>query len=317
MKTENTIFQAKYRALCDNSGLTQLNADKKSLQTKVEEYKLELSRMNYQYKDIQAKYDELKLKADMNMDMRNSATAEAFAQTEPMTGATFVEQMDWNRANERAEFYKTNYQECARAHNKLRENYKALVKQNADQKAENEKTFQNLTEAYEKTKNSCKVYYEKISEYERKITKLKQNEGKMEDEMIELKKLIQTQSERQMDTDAYNQLNSKYEELKERCNETAHYLVDFKAKYEQIKKEYELSKDQSTAVITELNQLKGKYARVKEEAALFKSKYSTAKKLLEGRFGRIAYLEKKLDENKINYIPYNERKGDENIPINQ
>lgn len=266
----------------------------------------------------------------MNEEMQKTVTkADAFAQTEPMTGATFVEQMDWDRVNERAETYKSQYQKCATAYNGLKDRYQKLYEKSTSLKVQHDQNLVNyngLQTKYEKTKEICNNRFkllndneEKIAEFVGKIEELNENEAKLKNELISLR-------EETVDMVVYKQLKSKYDELKaqnskimKKCEETANTLDDVMARYGQIKIENDSLKKfevQSVELADELNQLKDKLKKYKSEFYAYRSKYHSAKELLEKRFYRIKYLQELLDTNDFRYDLYVE-KNDENVPNNR
>lgn len=327
LKEEKTIIQAKYRYHCENSGVNQLKTEVKSLQTTINEYKSKLSQTTYHYEDIRAKYDELKIKTDMKEEMQKTVTTtDAFAQTEPMTGATFVEQMDWDRLKESRDTYKTQYRACVHAYNELKEIYKKLFEQNAT-----------LQQKYDRTKEICNKRFkllneneEKMVEFKRKIEELNQNEVNLKDELVALKQKY----EESVDIVVYKQLKAKYDEIEvqhskyiTKCLETANTLNDFKAKYNRIKTENDSLKkfeEQYTIIADEMKLLNEKYAHLKKqklELDVYRNKYNSAKDLLEKRFYRIQYLEGKLNTNGVQFKQYYEKNNEnvsnvENVPNN-
>lgn len=316
---EKIIINAKYNVLLENSGVNSLQREIKSLKSKIEDYKSKLSETNYYYDDVKAKYDKLKLEMDMQKEKAAATTtSDTFTQTEPMTGATFVEQMDWDRVNKRAETYKTQYQTVVRAYNSLKESATTLQTQ-YNQNLENWQRMNQLQGKYERTKNLCNNRFEvlkenerKIAESEQKINELKQNEAKLQNEMATLKHLLE---EKRKDTVAHEQLKLNYAELKElhsnnikKCHETANTLDDFKKKYGELKSENGLLQQQ-------LAELKGKVKELK----ILRWKYQNAKDLLDKRYERMYYLTEKLNKNGIPISEYDELnpENNENTPNNK
>lgn len=321
----------------ENSGVNSLHREIKALKAKIEEYKDENRKLTYYHDDVRKKYDEarkendeLKIKAEMCME--KAATAAASTQTEPMTGATFVEQMDWDRVNRRAENYKSHYQQAMQAFHEAEKNLK---------KSEAERIM--IQSKYGKVKEICNQRFivleenqAKIAEYEQKIHEFHQNEVRLQNELVVLRQSMQQTPE---DTVAFRQLTSKFNELKEqhiqnmqKCQETANALDHFKAKYGETKTERDLLQQQLADMKSEMDSLqqqlsdmtgerdslREKYNRVRElylAHLVFKGKYAKAKEICNGRLERIAYLEGQLRRNNVPFAIYYEA-GNENVPNN-
>lgn len=333
----------------ENSGVNALQREIKSLQAKIEEYKVEISKTTYYYDQIRAKYDELKLKTDMNME--KPATTDTSSQTEPMTGATFVEQMDWGRVNKRAENYKALYLKVSREYKEVDENFKKMetqYNQNVANWNDLNGRMNVLQWKYDQTKEICnnrltllnenKV---KITESEKRINELQQNEARLK---VELDSVKQSLKQTPDDSVACQQLKSQYNDLKElhsknikKCQETANTLDHLKARYGEIVAENESLRQQLTGIRSELDALKEESTRLRqsneaelnrlnEECArlkqlnttngVFKAKYARAKEVCNGRFDRISYLEGELRRNGIRYATFIEE-GNENVPNNR
>lgn len=321
----------------ENSGVNSLQREIKSLNAKIEEYKVKISQTTYYYDEIRTKYEELKIKTDMIMD--KPVTAESSSQTEPMTGATFVEQMDWDRVNKRAENYKTQYF-------KLLDEYKnkeAQYKQNVAKLSELNRRMDGLQWKYNQTKEICNNRLTLLNENQVKITECEQNEARLKAELDALKQTLQQTPENSV---AYNQFKSQYNELKEqhskaiqKCQEAANTLGNLKEKYAEIKAENESLKQQLADTKAELNALNEECVALRQSNSaqegelntlseladrlkrynaayrLVKAKYERAKELCEGRFHRIQYLQRELRKHDIEFEEFYET-GIENIPNN-
>lgn len=331
MKQEKTIFQAKYNVLLENSGVNSLQREVKSLKTKIEEYKSQLSETKYYYDEIQAKYDELKLKTDMQTEKSAAVIAtDTFTQTEPMTGATFVEQMDWDRVNKRAETYKTEYQNVVRTYNGLKESYIKLRTEHEQTLANSNdltKRMNQLQLKYDATKEICNNRFKllkendvKIAESERQIAELEVNEAKLKEEMVALKQMLEKGNHEQCKLD-YDELKEQYSKNIKICSDTAKTLDDIKRKYGDLKSENDSRRQQLMDSEDRLNALTDKYVRLKKQKSeleyleVYRSKYQLAKELLAKRLGRMHYLQDELKKHGILFTAYSE-KNNENVSNN-
>lgn len=276
--------------LREEYGVKDLEAEVKKLKGDVEKHRSKLAQTEYHYRDLQAKYDELKIKADMQMEMQKSVTVAASTQTEPMTGARYVEQMDWDFVNERAERYKRHYFEQKAEFDQHKAKFKAL-----EQKYENTKTICNgRFKALEENK-------ETIIGLRREIDELKRNETEITHELNALKQRFEqaqtdTAAYKQLKETEYNELIVEFNENVKKCNKSIDLLREIQAKYGLLKEEFK---------------------RVKIEKGMKDGKYEQAKEMLNGRFDYIGYLQEKLRENRIEFEKYFEKKNDENVPINK
>lgn len=311
LERELYIQKARNRALSEQFGINDLKDEVKQLKRNLEDVKSELHRSKYDNDELQKKYDELKLRTDM--EMQKPSTADASTETQPMKGATFVEQMDWDRVNKRAEDYKTYYTSCARQFEALKEKHKEVVKQNSHLSTQ----LNGLQGKYKQTRDIC----------DNRLVTLNQNS----EEIAQLNaKIIDLAAKAESShTDAYNQLQTEHNEVKVQlsqatamCQQTADLLDDFKTKYTEAKQEYDSVKQQSTVASEELQLFKRKYEKAKElyfgtvdNYETVKAKYEAAKELLERRLNQIILLQKLLRKNRIPFIEYIEKRN-ENEPYN-
>lgn len=272
-------------ALQEQFGIKELKLEVKSLKSKLDDKETKLGNCKYYFDELQKKYDELKQK--MDLVMIKPSTSDAFTETGPMTGATYVEQMDWDRVNQRAEGYKSHYLNCVKAYNELNVEHKELRVQ-----------LNGLQSKYDQTKHICNRRFEVLGEKNRQIAELNQQLDE-----------LQTKSEF-----ADKQLTENIAQ----CQATADLLDEFKVKYADAKSDAASYKESAKILEDQLTQLKDKYARLKEDWLKFKGKYATAKGMLNQRYRRLKYLEHKLNENHIGYTEYDERPDLplENVPPN-
>lgn len=345
MKQEKTIVQAKLNVHLENSGVNSLQREIKALKAKIEEYKVKIRETTYYHDEIRAKYDELKIKTDMIME--KPATIDGSSQTEPMTGATFVEQMDWDRVNKRAESYKSQYYKVLDEYKAADENYKKMEaqynKNTADLKDVNSR-MNVLQWKYNQTKEICNNRLIVLNENEAKITEYEQNEARLKTELDALKQSLRQTPGNSV---AYNQLKLQFNDLYEQHSKStkkleyaAKSMDNFKAKYAEMKAENESLKQQLTDIKKELDALNeecaglrqsneatecklnkvsallDRFKRANADLRVFETKYKKAKEFCEGRFKRIQYLQDELRRHGIPFDDYYEMPNDENVPIN-
>lgn len=332
LKEEKLIIETRYAVFRKSTGVDDLLAEVKTLKTELNTITHKLNRANVEITIYKQDNENLKLKQKIALE--KPSTADAYVQTEK-NGATFVEQMDWERVNGRAEHYKKHYQEVVFAYNELKEKYKKhneLIIQHENLKIQHQekiKAMEELQWKYTQTKRICESRLDDINKCKEQI------------EMNFTKSEMVASGE-----PAYNELRVNYDELKakhettlKKCRETAELLDEIKEKYrisklindtssndiEKLKQEIINTKSELGAMKQQLDEseaeleaVKNKYVRAKgmlaerqervENLRIFEHKYGRAKELLESRRLEILRLQALVNDKNVN---------NENAPLNK
>lgn len=327
LREEKIIIESKYAVFRKSTGVDDLIAQVKTLKSELNDINHKLNRANVENDIYKRKIDELEIKSAIAQ--QKPSTVDAHVQTDcTKSGATFVEQMDWERVNRRAENYKKHYQEAATAHNELKGKYEKLktklgtshddstfnelktkyedlqsqYQEVLAQNQETSKTMEELQWKYTETKRICNARFDEIKKYKEQL------------EMNLTKAEMQVSGEA-----AYNQLNVKYEELKskydatlKKCTETAELLDEIKEKYRLMKqicekrfkeiedfkvKIDELKKNDAT-LRAEIETLNQQLVQAKGDLETSGRKYARAKEILADQKEKIDLLKDKYGQAK-------------------
>lgn len=268
MKQDLVIIEARYATFRLSTGVDQLIAEVKTLKSDLSTAKSKLNRMNIDHESLQDKYEELKVK--MAIKLQKPATNDASVQPDgQLTGATFVEQMNWERLNQRAEKYKKAYGEILTNFNQLKATYdqlksgqksssaagetadNSLLKMEYEQlKLDHEKSMKKHLEAaefvdkfkakYEATKNICNSRLEQIHEFKQTIDNFERTEKNLKVELQTLKSELKKVTESNKNTAVANkiqfeQMKSEYDAQKKKLRDTTEMLDELKLKYSNMK----------------------------------------------------------------------------------
>lgn len=302
------IIETRYAVFRKSTGVDDLLAEVKTLKTELNAITHKLNRANVEISIYKQENEELKIKQAIAQE--KPSTVDAQVQTECKTGASFVEQMDWQRVNNRAENYKKHYTEIFNAYNELKEKYKKLGPNNQEmaelnelkaqfeqlkiQHQEKTKAMEHLQWKYIETKRICDSRFEEINQYKEQM------------EMNMTKAEMRASGET-----AYNELKVTFEELKakyetnvKKCHETAELLVEIKEKYrlskqinqtslndiETLKQEINNFQKSDAKLKSELEAIKQQLDETEAELELVKNKYGRAKEMLAERQARVEKL---------------------------
>lgn len=296
----------------------------KKLKSELNATQHKLNRANCERDMIKEQHEELKLKSAIAK--HKPSTIDAAVQTDgSKTGATFVETMDWEHINRRAEKYKKAYGDVVTSYNELREKYGKLIsnengvtaynalKLKYDQlKVQYDKTAKTMSELeskYGETKRICNARFEKMEEYERKIADYKQNVATLNSELGALnqinEKYEQLKSEagkaatKPNEMAAYNDLKVKYQKIAEKCQETAELL-------DEIKQKYGLTKQIANKRFEEIQKFKQMIANFEKNEMELKSELEALKTQLDVTNKELTEVKAKNDRAKGYLIRHRE-----------
>lgn len=207
MRKEKIIVEAKFATFKLSTGVDELKDKVKALQQDVSNFKAKYNSLKYDYDHVNDKYEELKVRSAVAQ--QKPTTVDEFSQTDPPKfGATFVEQMDLQRAVQRAEKYKKAYEQTVTAYNELKPKYEQL-----EAKHKELSDFWTLTKPkYTETKRICNNRLTKIQELENAKLDLQRSEAALTAELIILKeKFAETLKE-------LDRFKRKYEMAKKLCD---------------------------------------------------------------------------------------------------
>lgn len=217
LRKEKIIVEAKFATFKLSTGVDELKDKVKALQQDVSNFKAKYNSLKYDHDDVNDKYEKLKVRSAIAQ--QKPPTVDEFSQTDPpKCGATFVEQMDLQRAVQRAEKYKKAYEQTVTAYNELKPKYKQLeakYKELSDSSTIMEKK-------YTETKRICNNRFTMIQDLEKAKLDLQRSEAALTAELTILKE--------------------KFANLNEKFAETSKELDRFMRKYEMAKKICEIRK---------------------------------------------------------------------------
>lgn len=215
MKQEIVIIEAKYATFRLSTGVDDLQAEIKALKAELSTTKSKLSRVNIDYENLLDKHEKLKLKSVI----AQQKLTDAIVQTDvPRSGATFVDQMDWDKVSRRAEKYKKAYEDLANTYNQITAKYEQLRKEYDDKLAKSIETAKLLDEIqpkYSNMKRVCNTRWDQIQEFQQKIANFEKNEAEMKSQIDELKKQSVTLKESSEEVTRYKR---KYDAAKGICD---------------------------------------------------------------------------------------------------
>lgn len=217
LKQEIIIIEARYATFKMSTGVDDLKAEVKTLKTELLTTKTKLSRLNSDFDSLSDKHEKLKLKSVIAQQKLPSTNASM--QTESTkTGATFVDQMDWERVNRRLEKYKKRNEELVNSYNQLKGKLE-MVKSDLDQKSakciETAKLLEEIQPKYSGMKRICNHRWDQIEEFKKKIANHEKNEVEMKDIIETLKQELAGIKEAMTELTKYKR---KYEAAKGICD---------------------------------------------------------------------------------------------------
>lgn len=207
LRKEKIIVEAKFATFKLSTGVDELKDKVKALQQDVSNFKSKYNSLKYDYDDVNDKYEKLKVRSAIAQ--QKPSTVDEFSQTDPPKfGATFVEQMDLQRAVQRAEKYKKAYEQTVTTYNELKPRYeqlKAKHKELSDYKTQTEPK-------YTETKRICNYRLTVIQDLENAKLDLQRSEAALTAELAILKEKF---AETLKDLDRFKR---KYEVAKNICD---------------------------------------------------------------------------------------------------
>lgn len=217
MKQEIIIIESRFAEFRRITGVDDLQAEIKDLKAELSTTKSKLSRVNIEYENLLDKHEKLKLKSVIAQQKISSM--DAVVQTDvPRSGATFVDQMDWDKVSRRAEKYKKAYEDLANTYNQVTAKYDQLKKEYDDKLAKSIETAKLLDEIqpkYSNMKRICNTRWDQIQEFQQKIANFEKNEAEMKSQMDALKKQLVTLKETSEEVARYKR---KYDAAKGICD---------------------------------------------------------------------------------------------------
>lgn len=217
MKQEIIIIESRFAEFRRSTGVDDLQAEIKDLKAELSTTKSKLSRVNIEYENLLDKHEKLKLKSVIAQQKISSM--DAVVQTDvPRSGATFVDQMDWDKVSRRAEKYKKAYEDLANTYNQVTAKYDQLKKEYDDKLAKSIETAKLLDEIqpkYSNMKRICNTRWDQIQEFQQKIANFEKNEAEMKSQMDALKKQLVTLKETSEEVARYKR---KYDAAKGICD---------------------------------------------------------------------------------------------------
>lgn len=217
LQQENYIIEARFATFKLSTGVDGLKEQVKKLKEDLSTFKSKYSRLNIDYEDVKEKYEQLKIKH--SIVIQKPSMTDAFSQTDPPKfGATFVEQMDLQRAIQRAEKYKKAYDQAAKTFNELKEKY---IKLDAEH-SEMSKVLEEMKPKYTETKRICNHRYTVIMDLEKAKEELQQSEAALKAELDVLKEKLVQFEEIKNELSLYQR---KYDMAKKICDNRRHEIV--------------------------------------------------------------------------------------------
>lgn len=197
--------------------MDDLQAEVKALKAELSTTKTKLNRQNTDFENLLDKHEKLKLKSVIAL--QKTSTIDATVQTDvPRSGATFVDQMDWDKINRKADKYKKAYEELVNKYNQLKVKYEQL-KDEYDEKStkgiETAKLLDEIQPKYSNMKRICNSRWDQIQELQRKIVNFEKNELEMNSELNALKKQLVSFKET---SEELSRMKRKYEIAKNICD---------------------------------------------------------------------------------------------------
>lgn len=343
MRLDVTAWESKYETFRRSTGIDQLITEKNTLKSDLTTAKSKLSRVNIDHENLKDKYEELKIK--LAIKLQKPATADASAQCDvQLTGATFVQQMNLDHANQRAEKYKKAYLEISTNLNQLKAAYEQLKSQQKSSttagntaeygqlkvqyekiKSDHEKCVQKHLEAaefldkfkvkYEATKGICNSRLELIHEYKQKIANFEHSEQNLKVELetikSELKKV--TKSNDKLATASkiqYEQMKKDYDEQVKKLRDTSDMLDEMKSKYIAMK-------DLCVSRYDRLSKHEENEKNFKSEILTLKMQYKDVKHeadLLKRKYETAKVM---LENRRQEILRLSDESNNENVPINK
>lgn len=210
LKQEIVIIEAKYATFRLSTGVDDLQAEIKALKTELSTNKSKLSRVNIDYENLLDKHEKLKLKSVIAQ--QKTSSTDAVTQTDvPRSGATFVDQMDWDKVSRRAEKYKKAYEELANKYEQLKKEYDDKLAKSI----ETAKLLDEIQPKYSNMKRVCNTRWDQIQDFQQKIANFEKNEAEMNSQIDALKKQLVTLKETSEEVTRYKR---KYEAAKGICD---------------------------------------------------------------------------------------------------
>lgn len=207
------IIEAKYATFRLSTGVDELQAEVKTLKAELSATKTKLSRINIDYENLCDKHEKLKVKSAIAS--YKPSLSDAIVQTDASkTNPTFIDQIDFERINRKAEKYKKAYEEVVTNYNALKskyENMKAELEEKSAKCNEAAKLLDEIQPKYANMKRICNHRWDEIEEFKKRIAEFEKNE-------VEMKSQLKT-------------MNTNLAGFKETTKE----LVRFKQKYEVAK----------------------------------------------------------------------------------
>lgn len=150
---------------------------------------------------------------------QKASSTDATVQTDiPRSGATFVDQMDWDKVSRRAEKYKKAYEDLVTTYNLLKAKYEQLKKE-YDEKSikgiETAKLLDEIQPKYSNMKRICNSRWDQIQEFQRKVANFEKSEAEMKLEIDAMKKQLVTFKET---SEELARFKRKYEVAKSICD---------------------------------------------------------------------------------------------------
>lgn len=185
MKQEKVIIEAKYATFRLSTGVDDLQVEVKNLKTELSAAKTKLSRLNIEYENLSDKHEKLKLKSVIAQ--QKSSSTDAGVQTDVQTSsATFVDQMDWNKAQRRVEKYKKAYEDLVKVNKELRREYDEKLAKSI----EGANLLDEIRPKYDQYKRLCTARLDEIKELKQKLANTGENETELKSELEVLKKQL-------------------------------------------------------------------------------------------------------------------------------
>lgn len=210
LRQENVIIEARFATFKLSTGVDELKEQVKTLKDELSTYKSKYSRLNVDYENLTDRYGELKVKSAIAQ--QKPSTADNHTQTDPPKfGATFVEQMDLQRAVQRAEKYKKAYEQAVTTFNELKTKYEQLEAKHIEMV----KLLEEIQPKYKETKRICNYRWNVIGELEAAKTELQQREAALKAELNTLKEQLITFENTTKELDRFKR---KYDVAKGICD---------------------------------------------------------------------------------------------------
>lgn len=304
------IAEARYNTFRFDTGVDELREQLKKLKLKLETAEHSLGLKTLDCNDFKEECEKLKIQLAAQQNEKPK-TCDAKVQTDLQTGATFVQQMNWEQANARAEKYKDAYLEAVKMYHDIRSTQKELNAEKSKLEAEKstlEAKYNELNAELENVRTKSGGV-----DKEMEMLRSKYNNTKIicEQRRITLQKYEQNQKDLESEL---NVLHAKYDELKKfstdletKCRETCSSLDQLNEKYSKAK-----------ALFVEL---KAKYDELREKNAETEEKYRRSKIYLQQHHDdRVYYTdanEKLIKIIQENVDPNFKIVFDENVSPNQ